>query len=570
MSILRVFERERPIEAIVLIAASVLFAAAVFSPWGWPSVDGYPAIERQIDAGFLVNDFYTNTTDTYNVDTILVRAIGAVQETTGVHYDVFLAGLNFLRCLVWPFTLFLFFKTMANDRFVALIATFLGAASLFALPNLFAWGWLWGDPSTAMFSVLFITAGWAFFIDRRPGLCMAMFVVALLMHPLMAVHGGIFVAITFFIDYTGKERMTALKNPAAWSASVAFLALFIFQYVKLKSAPELALPTSDYVHIIAGVRHPTDFLPSKFSMGDIVAAIFSIASAGLILLKRKDAFYRWNLVAATFISYLIICLCGWLFDEILPVRFFIDLIPFRFVIVGAPIILFIFGVFAAGELKEGRLASFAIIFSLFLLAAPSARIGGISPLVSITLFIWTAYSLLPRNAAPGPLAVDQRRVILLGALVLLCATPAALFARRDEFVIPRIANQHEIYRWAALETPEDAIFLVDQNAPRSFSDSIDPQRMRLVGRRAVVVSKDFPFRDSDMKNWNDRWQVALGGGAERYVSHASGDVLAAIAARYSFDYVIRDEPLSDPRFAAVRAFEPSKGAGAIYVYKRTP
>ena len=89
----------RRIEIGVLAIAGVFYAAGAFTPWGWPSVDGYPAIERFIDPAFLANDFYTNTTTAYNVDTLLAATLGAAQKATGVKYDVILAALNLVRCM---------------------------------------------------------------------------------------------------------------------------------------------------------------------------------------------------------------------------------------------------------------------------------------------------------------------------------------------------------------------------------------------------------------------------------------------------------------------------------------
>lgn len=564
---------DRALELIVLAITGLFYCTGAYAPWGWPSVDGYPAIERFIDPSFLTNDFYTNTTTAYNVDTLLAASLGFLQKATGFHYDVVLAALNLLRCAVWPFVLFQFFRALSGDRRLALIGALLGAGSLFAVPNLFAWGWLWGDPSTAMFAVVFITGGWALFLDRRPALSMLLFSAALLIHPLMAVHGGIFTALIYFVDYSRDEKVAALKSPAAWLSTLLFVCVFLAQYLFLSATPDERLPTMAYTHILAFVRHPTDFIPSLFSASDWISGILGSASAALILWKMKEGFPRWKLTVAGLVSYAIVCVCGYLFVEIHPVRFFVELIPFRYVIVGAPLMLYAFSVFAASEFRDGRWAAFLALAALFFLATPASRLGDALTLVAALIAAWIAWRLFTRRPAIAADAAFELRAspqALLFALsmMLLALSPAALYARRSELVIPRISNQHEFYGWANGNTPAESVFLVDQNGAGGYLRAIDPQRLRLVARRAVVASKDFPFLDQDISPWNERWQAALGGGVPHFVSKADADTLLRIADRFPFDYVVRDRPLADARFTLAASFEPSFGVGAVYVYRR--
>ncbi len=564
---------DKRLEAVVLAAAGIFYASAAFVPWGWPSVDGYPAIERFIDPAFLTNDFYTNTTTAYNVDTLLAAGLSSAEAATGVRYDVIMAAFNLLRCLLWPAVFFHFLRALSGDRKLALVGVLIGAGSLFAVPNLFAWGWLWGDPSTAMFSVLFVTAGWTYFLERRPAMAMAFFSIALLVHPLMAIHGGILVAIIFFADYERDEKIAALKSPSAWLSVLAFIALFLLQYLLLSATLDEMLPTRTYTEILAWVRHPTDFIPSLFPASDWIAGVLGSAAAVLIVWKMSGEFPRRKLVVAGLASYFLICVCGFLFVEVMPVRFFVELIPYRYVIVGAPLMLYAFAVFAAAEFRNGRFASFLVLVALFFAATPAGRITELSLLVSALIVLWIGIRIVTGRGAiaafdtliAARIAPNARLAGL--ALVLALLSPAALYSRRHELVIPRAGNQHPLYRWAAHETPHDAVFLVDQNGGARIGRAIDPQRMRLVGRRAVVASKDFPFLEQDILPWNERWRTALGGGAARFVSAASGDTLAGVAAKFPFDYVVRDEPLSDARFQLEEAFAPEKGAGEVFVYR---
>lgn len=564
---------DKRLEAGALTAAGVFYAAGAFLPWGWPSVDGYPAIERLIDPSFLLNDFYTNTTTAYNVDTLLAKALSAAQNATGIRYDVVMAALNLFRCLLWPVVFFQFLVALAGDRRLALLGALLGAASLFTLPNLFAWGWLWGDPSTAMFAVLFIVAGWTALLKRRSAIALSLFSISLLIHPLMAVHGAIFMTLIFVFDFTRDEKIAAIKSPSAWLAGVVFVALFLVQYLLLSATPDDKLSTQKYVEILAWVRHPTDFIPSLFSVSDWTAGVFSSAAALLIVLFMRREFPRWKLAVAGIVSYFVICLCGYLFVEAHPVRFFAELIPFRYVIVGAPLMLYVYMAFAAAELRDGRIAAFLLIAALFFASTASTRISALSALIPTLLCAFIGWRIFTDNRALAFLDrkmsayVSSNALMSALALLLLILAPAAIYARRHDLIIPRAENQHSLYRWAKGSTPAGAVFLLDQYGAPGYSQAVDPQRMRLVGRRAVAASKDFPFLDKDIIPWNTRWQTALGGGERRFVSKADGEKLAAISATVPFDFVIRDQPLNDARFRLEKTFSPEYGAGEVFVYR---
>ena len=85
---------------LLLFACALLYMAQSLQVWAWPALDGYPAIERWLDAGFLPNDFYTNTTVKFGVDTPQAIVVGTLSRWTGVHYTVLLAALTVLRHLL--------------------------------------------------------------------------------------------------------------------------------------------------------------------------------------------------------------------------------------------------------------------------------------------------------------------------------------------------------------------------------------------------------------------------------------------------------------------------------------
>src|SRR5688572_986294 len=154
--------------AIALGGCSLCFIALGFIAWGWPSIDGYPAIERFLDPGYLVNDSYTNTTDGYGPDAVLAYVFGPLQRVTGISYQLAHAILNFIRFLLWPWLLYRFFRVLTGSATVAIVGVAFGTLSGFSLPRTPGWEWLHGDPTTAMFAVFIVTWAWTLFLERKP------------------------------------------------------------------------------------------------------------------------------------------------------------------------------------------------------------------------------------------------------------------------------------------------------------------------------------------------------------------------------------------------------------------
>jgi hypothetical protein len=193
------------------------------------------------------------------------------------------------------------------------------------------------------------------------------------------------------------------------------------------------------------------------------------------------------------------------------------------------------------------------------------------------LLVVVAWYTAPRPHSPS--TVDDRlRPLFSGtrftALIiggLLFVTIGSAYHRRASFVIPTQANQHAIYSWTATQTPPDAVFLLDQfSTDGRYLSAVNPQKLRLVGRRAVVASLDYPFLDRDMRPWFARWQVALQGTTPDRVDHADLPTLLSIRRQFPFDYVIRRTPLPpDPKVTLQAVFDGSDSPGRILVYRIT-
>lgn len=467
--------------ALLLAACALLYLAASLQVWAWPALDGYPAIERWLDAGFLPYDFYTNTTVKFGVDTPQAFVVGGLSRATGVHYALLLAGLTVLRHLLWPFVLYGFFRAWSGDRLAALLGVMLGTLAAFALPKMLGWAWLWGDASTAMFAVLAATAGWTAFLQRRAAWTGWLMVIACLLQPLVSVHAALMLAVMFVVDYTPAERRALWRRPAVLIAAAAFAAVFATQYLLL--APHGArLPSAEYVEILVRERHPGDFLVSRFGRSGVIAVGIGTLAVLVMAARVRRQLPRPALLLAVLGLYAAIGVAGFVFVELWPLRPVVDLIPFRTVIIAAPLLLLIIGVNAADHWRRGHWLALALLVLAFAAAGPLAARTGMGTIKPALLLLAAAgVGWLPLGRAPLPRGLWAVLALALLALALVSAR-----ARRDDLVIPTVANSHPLYGWARDTTAPDAVFLIEQFPTGiAYGRALSPQRMRLIGRREI-------------------------------------------------------------------------------------
>jgi len=565
----------------LLALAGLCHVCMMFEAWGWPAIDGYPTIERFLDPSFLRNDFYTNTSRGYGVDTAQAYLFGTLQQWTGVHYDVQLAALNVLRCLTFPALVYAFFLALSGRRTLAISGVLIGVLSNFALPRTLGWAWVWGDPSTAMFAVPAIVLAWTLLLRRRAGAAFGWLAFAAAMHPLAALHGAIVMGTILLLDYSRDETVALLKSPTALAGGALFFVTFASQYVLLKADPRDQLPIAEYVNIMAYERHPGDFLPSRFSQASVVSFALAALCVAFVLWRAGAAIPKRRLVVGTLLLYVAICVLGGLFVEVVPLRFFVQLIPFRTANIGAPFMLFVLAWFAAKLLEEERYLTYAAVLALSVLATQyvakmaghrGVLLGQLAPLALLGIVVANLTGRGPLPAAleklGAPLFAGTRLTAVVGTGLCVLGLVAAS-ARRDALVLPRAENQHPVYAWMQTHTPVESTFLVDQyTSDKRYGGAINPQKVRLVGRRPVVASLDFPFLDRDMRPWLERWKVALEGRTPDRVDRADVPALETLRRRFPFDYVLRKTPLPATPGATLEAeFPPWQNGPKVLVYR---
>lgn len=559
--------------ALILFACGVYYFCTSFVAYGWPALDGYPAIERWLDPSFLLSDFYTNTTTIYGVDTWQAWLFGSIQRAFGLDYSYQIAGLTAIRHVLWPLILYRFFKALLNDEATALLCVVLGVVSSFAMPKTPGWAWVWGDGSPAVFAIFFVVLAWTELLKRRPWSCFLLLTAVTIIQPLVSVHGGIFVATIFCLDYSYPEKKSVFRRPENYLAVIIFLAVFIWQYLSLSPPANTRLPIAEYAQILVRERHPGDFLPSQFPADTWIAFAIATIAISIMLIRIWSLLPRRALIVGGLVIYAAICILGYVLVELRPVRMVVDLIPYRTVVIGAPLMLAIIACFTANELRSRRwISSLGVIAAFVLAGSLGSRIGGHAIAAALLLLaaaiasFWPSRVSRPKQTDSAGIGINLILRIAIPCL-LAAAIPFAVF-RHSATILPNAENQHPVYRWARNHTPGEARFLVEQFASDyNYGVAISPQLMRLVGRRAVVASRDYPFRDSDARAWLRTWIIGLDHGRRDRVESASALELRSICESLPYEYVLRRRPLPIGSLPEVARFNPANGIGVLHVYR---
>jgi hypothetical protein len=552
----------------LLALCGACYFSQSFSAWAWPALDGYPAIERWLNPDFLPGDLYTNTTNRYGVDTWQAVLFGSFQRLSGVPYALTIAVLTAWRLLVFPAVIYAFLRGLLGKGSAALLAICLAVLANFDLPHTLGWQWLWGDGSPAMFAALTATGAWALVLRRRIWESLLLMAAAAILQPLVAVHGGIVFALVFFLDFDARERWKAVTSPTNLAAGAIFLAAFLSQYVLLSPPPGERLPDVEYLRILVWERHPTDFLPSRFKPPEI-AGFFIAATGVLVMLARVwRTLPRRTLIVGALGAYAALCVAGWVFVELSPTRLAADLIPFRTAVFGAPFLLAVIGAFAGQAYQRRNVATLGLLLLAFGTAGPLGKA------LHFPGFVPAGLLLVAGLAGPGFSVLRLTRLAgapLWTAVGLALAGQAAVAAshRQAAMVLPTLANQHPVYAWAKAHTAPGAVFLLEQRpSDWSYGLKLSPQHMRLIGRRAVAASMDFPFADRDQRAWLKTWTKGLDHGRRDFIETSSAARLAQVCRDLPFDYLIRVRPLEGQ--TSVATFAPWRGLSTVQVYRPCP
>ncbi len=501
-------------------------------------VEQLPMIYRLLDGSFLSNDFFTNV-NANSLARIHYSKILAFLSGSERNLPLVFMLLTYISNISVSIITFYFGRMIFNKSDMAGI---LASAIVMVIPT-FELGYFEViysrllTPSTiatpmALGGIMTIFQG-----NLLIGVilcCLSSFV-----QPLIGLEMAGLLLFTYsfnqFIEgniFTKKEIVTISLSLFTITTVFIFFAIPQFSQAKIK--------TDLFIYITAYFRHPHHYIPSTFRMLDyvkgvvFVTAILVISHHFIRLQNNPGAKY-----SAMFIySAIVICIGGYVFVELIPVRIWVIAQVFRllFFVKWVGLVLFA-GMLVESGTREGirkrylpfmlnplSIAAFVLSEKVKDRFRSEWKYRNIEyvPAVVLLVILYVSQSITPTSIAVFSSfmiaiylidALSFKKVAAASLLMVLLFI-VLVFTHKHLPVVKRLRSLNEIQnsmkldynygtynsrvdveKYALLNMPEESVFLT----PPNWGE------FRLLARRAIVVDfKAFPFSDKAMEEWYNR------------------------------------------------------------------
>ncbi len=584
---------------IILVSYSILVYGEFKSD---TQIQIFPMVFRLDDPNYLVNDWYTNSVDTFNPRTFYVHLV----HYTNQIFDNFRITYLLLFILVFSaiyinffYLAEFFFKDPKKSFFIALLSLI---AITFSLD---------GTDITKLVLTP-ATMGWLFSIMSFNlyfrGKNKLAFLLAGIASMFQIVIGSITFAL-FMGDIILRRPLISKKKFIKILESAAFFPLYLLNVIPLLiiNAKTTNVEISKLSAYIAGwFTHSGHVIPSSWGLKTYIIFLMFVVFFFLAVWKSKiDLNYKKTILNFC-IVVLTICFIGYFFVEIIPISSIVKMQLFR-----ATIIINILGYVFIGNYIYDRIKNAVSLEKIFFMFLPLAFISQITFLILVPVFLFTeGLKLLNLDLFKR---LDKEKIIfgLVGLLVGIIfwknfsnqimnfwpttthTTIAYLIAplifyflgllllkiKKSRKIITLLIvlgtvfifvyysplerqylhsqEKTELFNFIKSNTPKDTILLTPLRA----------QGFRLNSERALVTDLFcFPYTDSGIINWYKRIQDLSNNHiknpktsnirkAKEYYHTLTKSDLLRLQKKYKFSYVIFEKP---KELELTKAFENQK------------
>ena len=513
-------------------------------------VDGFPAVERILDPSFLLNDFYTNTMSSFSARFYIAHLYIWGAELFGVHYTFFIAYANIVRIFLTYIAAFFFAKELTRNTYAAVIATCIVSLTFFTdIPRTVGWGFITPEFSGHNLSLLFSLIGLTFFLQKRLWAAVLLYACAMIFHPVVTMHTLGFSFFILLFTFDRRTYVDALKRPELWFSFFILLVSFFASYIPLRQAlsgHEL-LSASEFVRILGDFRHPHHYIPTKFgAFGWIVFGTF-VASFVVMLYWLRDRLYHIRAIKAVLCYMGIMMVVGYVFVEVWPIKFVVTLIPYRSLYLFPLLYIGLLAYTMHEAYKNRDLLSFWLLHIPFLSFIFQSTIFGWKYAYTLIIFFCVFFVVAARrfyNYSKQTNKDANHNLFENGIVLLVYIFAGFIFLFfsiiKLDVSIPNINDEnHQIYKWLQNHsTPSDTL-LVDSGT------GVMPEKVRLLSRRSVVASEDFPFLEIYYKEWFDRFTAVFGSLEEQngYLSSLSEEEIRGVCSKFGGTLIVCDARL---------------------------
>lgn len=467
----------------------------------WGEQDMMPFFERFFNSNYLSEDFFTNTAAQKNPRWVYGYFIVALSWLTNLSWYTTLYILKLILCIVSPI---LYFKVV-----IALLRRYVGKPAM-----------SWVAPVVLLFVVLmvflddfrdfFSIASWlnytraiqanslalvfcfvAILCKERGSkslIYLAFFFVSCLVHPVVGLFGIIFYSIFL---------LPAYKNEGRNILGIFITGISGMVCVKLAFGTGSELSTAAFIQYYVLDRHPWHYhvpyyelyVPDWKQYFLYINFLFAIPFCFALIRKRKKLLL---LSGVSWICYSGAIAMQYIFIDVYPVKIIAYLGVSRFTSFGYWMLLILWGILLSRFFDKDKEFTF--------------------PSLTIKNFGFITLNLL----IVGILFIDSPKET--GYL-----KAKGLYDFIDK-------------------TPEDAIFITHSTKLNT--------NLRLIGRRGVLVGLEFPFVESAMAEYNDRFSRAYGSlqtqpNGTYFYRNLGPEDFVAMSKKYRLDYIVTENDFSN-------------------------
>lgn len=579
----------------ILLAVIFGFIVTIHSYGGFGysnQIEHLPPILRNLDGSFLLNDFFTNASTKGIARKFYIYIISKISGSEKNLPIVFFI-LTFLTNISISLATFFFTRYLFKNssRSGILASSFVMSLSTFALA---------GDSSFLYITYLnqsfmaFAFILWAILFVAQSNLILGMIFsgIASLIHPLYGLEMGALLFFSYFISLLIQQRGIAKEQ---WKEIIpGFLIFTLFSLPSL--IPQLSQQGIDsklFIHIIAYFRNSHHYVPSTFSISQYVYTIVFVLTLAFIWYRErhKRDFLANQLVAILVGLILLLCIGGYFFVEIIPLRIMVIAQPFRLL----QIVKWVGLVLIAGLLTNEALARETRMLYLISVFNPLTLGGSILTQTSrkwlekksgflhnllepalVLFFVVVLIKLKPDEFSSTSIILLFLYILLmlvfeylpqkLPSVLLILGIGLTMMIGFFHFQLPYIKDSYtlnqiytllvsnnlslEIKSGLGADGDEVAKYVKENTSEKSiFLTPPNWGQFRLLAKRAIVVDfKAFLFTDTEMLEWYERITTCYGEATKTGLSMVpelvenykviNDEALLQLKEKYSIDYAV--------------------------------
>lgn len=460
---------------ILVIAVLTYFVTNINYHFGDENhLEQLPFILSRLDNSYLRNDAFVEYTRQIGPRYYYAELLSQITPIISAQHLFY--TLTYLSNFFIYLITYLFLRLLTKNNFIVFPLIILMGYSQFG--SLGQTGYINDNYLTPQLLAMPLVLGAYYFSIKNKYLPSLLFsLLSIPIQPSLALVTSIPIVGNFLLHSRSKNQMIKILLYVSMLVVTTFL-LFIRHSQKI-------LSNDTYLYILAHLRHPHHYLPSRFASTDYL--LFTIMLVTLMIglvyfYNKKHSKIIVRHLTFTVILSLLLCLSAYIFAEIYPVRQIIEVQPFR------------------------------IIYLVRWLAIT----------VGFIAFCEFLYTKIPKTA-----------FILF--LILFVTSLVLFWPNKTMTLAPSLDTKFEpersgLYKFISGNTDSSALFLT----PPDFGS------MRTVPRRAIVVDwKSFPFNEPSMIIWYDKVNAIYGLMDQDQNYRALSDIkIDQLQAKYHFDYVV--------------------------------